>query len=194
MCQIDLVLRYFDFTENKVNGRYWDVRFLDHGCHQDLLNSFCDSMNNLDPNRLLQTSMDGPNVDITYSILLIHWEEKEQHQLIDTGNCRLLILYGVFQNGGISSEWEIKELLKSSLQLLYDTPAKREDYLVIAGSTLYLKNFLFNKYFRLYPCQGLLNVKATIYSTHGIVNSLCQTRFWMVKGLYLGVSISLLTA
>ena len=72
MCQIDLVLRYFDFTENKVNGRYWDVRFLDHGCHQDLLNSFCDSMNDLDPNRLLQTSMDGPNVNITYSILLIH--------------------------------------------------------------------------------------------------------------------------
>ena len=66
MCQMDLMLRYFDLTENRVKVRYWDSLFLGHACHQDLLNSFYDTINNLGPNRLFQISMDGASVKMTF--------------------------------------------------------------------------------------------------------------------------------
>ena len=73
---MELLLKYFDTLENKIKLRYWDSRFLGHASHQDLLKNFFDSTISFDPNRLFQTSMNGPSHNMKISQKIInHGEE-----------------------------------------------------------------------------------------------------------------------
>ena len=59
------------------------------------------------------------------------------HSLIDIGSCSLHIVYGSFQTGAEKTGWNLKTLLEGSFQILHDTPARREDYETVTGSSKY---------------------------------------------------------
>ena len=57
----------------------------------------------------------------------------EVNDIINIGTCNLHTDHGGF----LSSGWDIKKLLKGAHPILHDTPARREDYFNITGSTEY---------------------------------------------------------
>ena len=87
-CEMDLLLRYFDSNDFTVKIHCYDSRFFGHATHQDLVKQFIDVMKQLDVNKLLQISMDGPSVNHKF-LEEVSKERKgdEQHQLINIGSC-----------------------------------------------------------------------------------------------------------
>ncbi len=52
---------------NRVSTRYYASSFLGHATSNDLLASFCEAADGLDLKKLLQVSMDSPNVNKKFS-------------------------------------------------------------------------------------------------------------------------------
>ena len=62
MGQMSLVVNFWDSVGNKVCTRYLSSTFIVHARQQDLLGHFISALDLLDLKKLLQVSMDGPNV------------------------------------------------------------------------------------------------------------------------------------
>ena len=64
--EMDLYVRFWNVSENKVNIRYYRSSFLGHGTHQNLLSHFNYITKDLDHSHLHQISMDSPNANIKF--------------------------------------------------------------------------------------------------------------------------------
>ena len=62
MGQMGFVVNFWDSVGNKVRTRYLSSTFIVHARQQDLLGHFISALDLLDLKKLLQVSMDGPNV------------------------------------------------------------------------------------------------------------------------------------
>ena len=89
-----------DGNNNKVAVRYLGSEFLGHATAVDLLTHFKQGISRLDPKRLLQVSMDGPNVNWKfYTDLTKERNSEELPQLLNIGSCGLHIVHGGLQKG-----------------------------------------------------------------------------------------------
>lgn len=61
--QLDILIRYWDSSQNEVATKYFDSAFLGHSTAEDLLREFYDKVKSLTLSKLLQLSMDGPSVN-----------------------------------------------------------------------------------------------------------------------------------
>ena len=128
--EIDLYLRYWDINDNHVKVRYYGSSFLGHATHQDLLAHFTDVVKELEQPKLYQVSMDSPNVNLKfYNEFTIKLNEIVNHSLVNIGT------------GETSTQWGLKKVLKAAYYILHDSPARRDDYNSISGSTVYPLNF-----------------------------------------------------
>ena len=92
----------------------------------------------LDVNKLLQTSMDGPSVN--HKFLEKGSKERkgdEQHQLINIGSCGLHTIHGAFKTGAKNTKWNINQKLKRAFQVFHDSPARRDDFESVTGTKVY---------------------------------------------------------
>lgn len=64
-CQMYLAIRYW-FNKGKVNVRYWDSKLIGHAKPADLLKLFEEALNCLVLSKMLQISVDGPDVKIKF--------------------------------------------------------------------------------------------------------------------------------
>ena len=124
-CEMDLLARYFDETEEKVKIRYLDSQSLVHGTSNDLKKNFSESWKVLDANMLIQVGMDGPNVNVKlFKMMQAECSENEQHQLTDIGSFGLLTMHNAVKTRAESTGWRTKkssrELTKSSMIHLLD--------------------------------------------------------------------------
>ena len=89
--------------------------------------------------KIIQVSMDGLSVNLKFLQQLVkHREELEvEEKMIHIGTCGLHVVHGAFKCGIDSADWNIKETLKGSHQLLHDTPACGADYVSITQSSEY---------------------------------------------------------
>ena len=136
--EMDLVLRYWDDMIEKVQVRYWDSMFLGHTKAVDLLKSINDGLTGLDLSRQIQLSMDGPNVN--WKVLSEMKKEREEaglSKLVDIGSCNLHIVHGALQTATEETGWKLKAVLKGSFQLFKDSPARRDDFISVTGSTTF---------------------------------------------------------
>ena len=62
-CPMDLMVRYWDVNNSKVQVRYWDSTFLGHSAANDLLQHFNDSVESIIQSKIIHVSMDGPAVN-----------------------------------------------------------------------------------------------------------------------------------
>ena len=107
---MDLLARYFDETEERVKIRYLDSQFLGCGTLNDLKKNFNESLKVLDANKLIQSGMDGLNVNIKLlKMIQAEWSENKQHQLIDIGSCGLHTIHNTFKTGAESTGWGMKK-------------------------------------------------------------------------------------
>ena len=78
---------------------------------------------NLNPSKLIQMSMDGPNVNFKFYRDLIAdrlIEHPAAPLFLDLGSCGLHVVHGAFKTGVNSTGWKIENLLRSLYYLLSD--------------------------------------------------------------------------
>lgn len=141
--QMDVHIRFLDSVANKVTTHYLDSAFMGHGKAENCLEHFKHLTEELDLSNLLQISMDGPNVnhkfyrDFQIQVLA----ECTDKQLIDIGTCSLHSVHNAFRNAFFETNWNIDNQLLAFYRLFHDTPARRDDYVTITGSSLFPKKF-----------------------------------------------------
>ena len=141
-CEMDLLVRFFDETEESVKTRYLDSQFLGHGTSIDLKKNLDKSVQDLNPNKLIQVGMDGPNVNLKLlKLMQTERSENEQHQLIDIGSCGLHTIHNAFKTVAESTGWGMKSVLKGAYQIFHDSPARREDFLTVIGTDQFPLSF-----------------------------------------------------
>ena len=140
--EMDLYIRFWDVNRNRVNVRYFGSSSLGHTTHKDLLTHFNDIVKGLEPPKLYQISMDGPNVNLKFhDEFTSSLTETVLHSLINIGSCSLHIVHGSLKTGEAVTEWKLKKVLNAAHRILHDSPARREDYNSVTASSVYPLNF-----------------------------------------------------
>jgi len=141
-CQMDLMIRYWEEKDQSVKVRYLQSSYLGHSTSHDLLEHFSKSTESLDPSKMIQVSMDGPNVNLKFlKELSSTRSESEIPGLINIGTCSLHTINNALQTGAKKSGWNLKNTLKGTWQLFHDSSARRDDYETITGSVTFPKAF-----------------------------------------------------
>ena len=141
-CQMDVSIRYFDEDDKQVKVRYLDSCFLGYSTNVDLFEQFTNLVNELNPNRILKISMDGPSVNLKFlQNFQDHREANKEPLLVDISSCGLHAIHGTFKAGLRSTDWMRKEVLNSAYHILYDSLAQRDHYQTVTSSSVFPLNF-----------------------------------------------------
>ena len=98
--QMDIHIRFYDETRNAVHTRYMTSAFLGHATAAIMVDAFLDVCRGVNLNRMLQLSMDGPNVNWSfYGKLMAEVHDDRNHSLIDIGSCGLHVVHNAFKAG-----------------------------------------------------------------------------------------------
>ena len=109
MGQMDLVVNFWDNYVNKVCTCYLDSTFIGHARHQDRFKHFILALDSLDLKKLLQVSMDDPNMNwVFFSELCNYQTENDMSKLLSTESCGLHAIHGAFKTGEQSTDWKLK--------------------------------------------------------------------------------------
>ena len=135
--QMDFIVRYFN--KDRVTCRYLTSGFLGHTHAEDLKKKFKEGIKDLEKKKMLQVSMDGPNVNWKlYDSIVQEWSENDDYpDLIDIGSCSLHVVHGAFRTGVQKTKWGIDGILKALYNLFPASSANREDYKKITVSKVF---------------------------------------------------------
>ncbi|GBN67048.1 hypothetical protein AVEN_121716-1 [Araneus ventricosus] len=107
--------------------------FIGHAKADDILSAFYQCVEKLKLSKILQISMDGPNVNWKFfENLQADLKKEYSHEALSIGSCGLHILHNSFKYGESSTGWNISEILTSLCWLFKDSPARREDFLMLS--------------------------------------------------------------
>lgn len=142
--QLDVVVRHWSEREGKVVVHYFDSEFWGHTQAEKLLERIKRALSPLNPNKLLQISMDGPAVN--WKLLRIFQEDKSQEdpdapKMINLGSCGLHVLHGSFQDGERETGCKVGDVLRSLWQMFHDSPARRADFIEVTKTTTFPLKF-----------------------------------------------------
>ena len=136
--QMDILVRFWDNTTNTAKIRFWKTTYLGHATHKDLHDGFTKATADLDISKVVQLSMDGPNVNWKFAECLFRdRNEIGLSDLINFGSCSLHIVNGAFQTGATATAWDLKKILKATWQILHDSPARRDDFVSETDADVY---------------------------------------------------------
>ncbi|XP_067143074.1 uncharacterized protein [Centruroides vittatus] len=130
--QMDLVIKHWDESKDKVMTRYLNSVFLDHSTDT-----------HLDLAKILHICMDGPNVNINFlNKLEDHMETQNVGKsFVRMETCGLHVVHGAVKAGFKVVDWNLLPLLRNLYYLLKDSPTRRAEYIAISGSRLFPKKF-----------------------------------------------------
>lgn len=138
--QMDFHVRIWN--HDKVETRYYDSQFLGHSSAEDMLQKFHSCKEDLSCRNLIQLSMDGPKVNWKF-YEMVEQELKSDFSctLLNTGSCGIHVVHGAFKDGCDAAGWTVQKTLSSLYWLFKDSPARREDYIRITGSSVFPLKF-----------------------------------------------------
>jgi hypothetical protein len=144
--QMDLAVRYYMKNEEKeeVVTQYLNSAFLGKASANDLLTKFKEGMSGLPMSKILQVSMDGPNVNWAFLRLLkedLLSLDSEAAALLELGCCGLHVIHGAFQTGHTKATWNVNQILTAAYYVFKDSPARRADYTNLTDSTCFPQKF-----------------------------------------------------
>ena len=61
--------------------------------------------------------------------------------LLNLGSCSLHVKHGAFRYGALQTEWNLDGILRALWFTFHDSPARREDFTAITGSSLFPLKF-----------------------------------------------------
>ena len=125
---MDFIVRFI--KDGKVEMRYLGSAFLGYTTAADLKRNFDEATKDLDKRKMIQVSMDGPNVNwkLLSSIVDERQSNDDYPELLDIGLCSLHVIRGAFRKGMNKTNWGIDSVLKALHNLFDKSPAKREDF------------------------------------------------------------------
>ena len=114
-----------------------------HTTNKDFFIEFNKSTDISNLSKIIHVSMDGASVNLKFLQELVKHQEELgiEEKISDIGTCELHVVHGAFKSGIESTDWNIKETLKESPQLLHDTPASQADYVSVTQSSEYPQFF-----------------------------------------------------
>ena len=131
--QMDLHVRYWDTSLNTVKTRYYNSQFMGKAAAKDVLKTFKECVNGMDEDKLLQVSMDGPNVNTSFLTSLNEERmDRELSHLVSLGSCGLHTIHNSFKHGENATGWNLKKLLSSMFKIFHESPSRRADYEMLA--------------------------------------------------------------
>lgn len=109
--QMDIAVRYWDNEVDEVQCSYFTSTFIEgRATAENLKNHFKDAIKSvLKDERILQISMDGPNVNWKFLDL---FTEDGDCNLLDLGSCGLHVIHGALQTGHKASDWNVDATLR----------------------------------------------------------------------------------
>ncbi|XP_063216687.1 uncharacterized protein LOC134527710 isoform X1 [Bacillus rossius redtenbacheri] len=136
--QMDLFLRFWDTKINQVTSRYLTSVFLFHTTGEYILDAIKAGLDGLSLNKVIQLSMDGPNVNAKVARLLKELRsEPGSPQLLDIGTCGLHTVHNAFKTGIRMTGWEIIEFCRALYNLFKEAPGRRGDYVKASNSNVF---------------------------------------------------------
>lgn len=137
--QLDLYISYWSEKWNKINTVYIDSVFLGHANAdqiQEVMWKFIDEQN-LNIAKLLQLSMDGPNVNLSLQRKMnANLIEKGAGKLIDIGTCSLHPVHTAFMKGIESLPFDVEQFSNDVFSWFKLSSARREDYREVQSEEL----------------------------------------------------------
>ena len=86
----------------------------------------CHSLN---MTRMIQLSMDGPNVNWSfYTKLMAEVHETDGKRLVDIGSCGPHIFHNAFKAAFEATTWDLRSFLCALHRIFHESPAKRRLY------------------------------------------------------------------
>ena len=86
--------------------------------------------------------MDGPKVNWKIMRLIMDSQDKEEDpHLQDIGCCGLHVMSGTLHTGVAASSWPIEKVLRATFKFLYNSSARRAEYLHVSSSGLHPEKF-----------------------------------------------------
>lgn len=158
--QMDFQIRYWSC--DKVVTRYLGSVFMGHGTAIDMVEHFNKGIEDLQPHAkdMIQISMDGPNVNWKFFELMKNQILKDYDvTLINIGSCGLHVMHNAFKTGAQATDWGISSLLSSLYYLFKDSPARREDFQKVTGTSTMPLKFVSHRWMENVPvCERALLV------------------------------------
>lgn len=112
---MDVHVRLWD-VNGTVISRYLGSQFMGHGTADGMLAEFNACVGSLNLAKLVQISMDGPNVNWKfYEMVQSDLKLNLKLTMLDIGSCNLHIVHGAFKNGASASQWELDRYLDQKL-------------------------------------------------------------------------------
>lgn len=117
--------------------------FLGHGTAVILFQALWQACSNLGLQRLLQLSMDGPNVNwALHGMFQKKCEEEWGHSLLNVGSCGLHVVHNALRGGHDAAEWNVEKFLSCLYYLLKDSPARRADFLDVSCKYFFIIEYI----------------------------------------------------
>ena len=139
MGQMDLFVNFWVDVFNKLCICYLNSTFTGLAWHQDLFEHLISALDSWDLKKLLQVSMNGPNVNWAFFSELCNYQtENDMSKLLSTGSCSLHAIHGALKTGQQSVSnlcSKLKKKLRTLHQILHDSPARQNDYAHVTGSS-----------------------------------------------------------
>lgn len=130
--QMDFLIR--TWQNNEVHTRYLTSVFIGHGTALHLQEELTKVLQSVGLNKLLQISMDGPNVNWRmYEDFGTEYKAELNQNVLNLGSCGLHIVNGAFVTGAVAADWDVETFLSSLYYLFKDSPARREDFQKVTG-------------------------------------------------------------
>ena len=142
--QMDLVVRFWDKSKNEVATRYLTSVFLHRSTAAHLLEAFLAGLPSTDTKKLLQVSLDGPNVNKKFLKDLNSFLTKDcgnSEQLLDIGTCGLHTIHCAFKTAMDETGWNLVAFLRAIYNLFKNSPARRGIFIDVTNASVFPKKF-----------------------------------------------------
>ena len=124
---------------------YYSSEFLGHSRATDLTEELKKNMESFGLSKVVQVSMDGPNVNLrtlkNIETFLTDQDFSPSKHLLDIGTCGLHTCHNAFRAGLNATDWNIDGFLCALYQRLKDTPARRDDFRKHGKTSIYPLKF-----------------------------------------------------
>jgi len=140
--QMDIFIKFLDEKSNRDSIRYYASSFWGPATASDLVNSFEEATKGFDIKKLLQISMDGPNINGKFlqdTNAKFMEEGVDRPLLLDLGSCGLHILRKSHEKK--KNQREILHFLRALYYLFCYRPVQRADYIHYSSLTVFSLQF-----------------------------------------------------
>ncbi|KAK3925252.1 N-lysine methyltransferase KMT5A-A [Frankliniella fusca] len=130
--QMDVAIRFWSASTDEVSTRYLTSEFLGHTTADDLRKAFLSSLKPFNIHKLLQVSMDGPNVNLKFirelETYLTSIKDPTDPMFLYMGSCGLHVVNNAFKTAFSNvTDWPIVSFIRSLYNLFKDVPSRRAD-------------------------------------------------------------------